>query len=862
MPLSVNAFINASRGVNATRNILSTNNADGTIDVQKGRLGRLSITHAAKNKNSAVMSLFSEAMEREYGTYGAKAFSEILASRAGSNKSLRAMDIRRVVGKADLMQKAAFVNEAKRQRDTHPQLVSLSDAKREAVIRYVIAEHANLPENKSLTGADLAEVIDSAITDAMRDDVLNDLERPEGFDDSNGVVAEPSVNATEKEVRATDPVGLKRLNSLALGKTSSSVEDRMRAGTLTSGMRINTEVGETTTPMLLEKLKSNGVEPGFIYRNDWNTNNTRGLMAVTDFDFTQNGFLDIAREAPQGSALRAACDESVQIMMNPTRQDEIPSSMLRIALEIGPHHGASTAYAAEYMIRLALDPSVPADPTSALGQLRSLLERDYPQYMATSDRPLPPIGASLTGIPEGDLAVIKNSHFSTIRDAVLQGPPKGDPFRGTAAFKHFSTRHIAKLDYNEGDRSAATRATRSASGGFLHLPQRIRESKGVLFHTFRVTTAEKASIGAVSEALANDLTRLCGIPAQELSLVRGQYSDGTPKIMLEAKFAKGYQDFDGNFLKDGRISVDSDEQQPEALGRYKAMFLLLADRDAVGSHGQNKGLINGKTFFAIDPGHSLEGNGKSLEIHDNFSFRDTKIGPHGKRFANFSVFDDDTRYNKLQGVLELRRLFTEVVGDDGQTAIDKLFSDYRAAFPTTGGTREENALNVKIQSRINEMETELRTQMARITEVFHSQLAAYDAIEPALRAGTIELTENLEKLTSPTTWKSKNGEVKLTHLEVIEETRIPWKVEVQGDNIVYTAAKAIPEEAQQALQDFLPNGTGGHITFVRGVPTLTVPRADAERIFSAFNEQRIAEQTHPEEFAARVTANQDINLFE
>ena len=61
------------------------------------------------------------------------------------------------------------------------------------------------------------------------------------------------------------------------------------------------------------------------------------------------------------------------------------------------------------------------------------------------------------------------------------------------------------------------------------------------FHLPRAFRTE-ASIGAVREALANDITRLLGIPAQELSLVRGEYSDGHPKLMLAAKYA---ETFDG-----------------------------------------------------------------------------------------------------------------------------------------------------------------------------------------------------------------------------------------------------------------------------------------------------------------------------
>ena len=127
--------------------------------------------------------------------------------------------------------------------------------------------------------------------------------------------------------------------------------------------------------------------------------------------------------------------------------------------------------------------------------------------------------------------------------------------------------------------------------------------------------------------------------------------------MLEAKFAEGYHDFEDGFIEDGRTVGNV-----EALGRFKAIFLALADRDAIGSHGQTKGVINGK-FFAIDPGHSLEGSGAKLAIQDNLSFVDTdfrsrhKVIDHfTKRFRNYTVFDDDTRFAKMQGVLTLRQM--------------------------------------------------------------------------------------------------------------------------------------------------------------------------------------------------------------
>ncbi len=188
--------------------------------------------------------------------------------------------------------------------------------------------------------------------------------------------------------------------------------------------------------------------------------------------------------------------------------------------------------------------------------------------------------------------------FAEIRDAILGIGPDDDFYYKSPVFEHFSERHIQKLDYNEKDRS---KVGATAHEGKFMRPERILATrKPILGQIYRLQTAASAnsiSAGAVTEALANDLTRLAGIPTQELTISRGQYSDGHPKLMLEAKFAKGYKDMEAGFLKDGRIVPlpgSYPGQKPESLGKYKAFFLLTADRDGVGKRGQNKGFVGGK----------------------------------------------------------------------------------------------------------------------------------------------------------------------------------------------------------------------------------------------------------------------------
>ena len=337
---------------------------------------------------------------------------------------------------------------------------------------------------------------------------------------------------------------------------------------------------------------------------------------------------------------------------------------------------------------------------------------------------------------------IKRELFAQIRDAVM-GVRDGDDFYLLSPiFKHFDERHIMKLDYNEGDRVFTKDA---AHAGSFQRPERILTTrKPILGQIYRLQTAHSAdsiSAGAVTEALANDLTRIAGVPAQELEIVRGEYSDGHPKLMLQAKFADGYKDMEAGFIKDGRI-VPPKGQSAEKLGKYKAFFLLTADRDAVGRRGQNKGFVNGK-FFAIDPGHSLEGNGKYLEISDDFSFKDTYGSSTKPRFENFSVFDDDTRAAKFKGVLEMREL-------QKSGAFKKVFDDYRAAFnPNEDGISDaEKTLRNKIITDINAKEKEFNESINKLMRVSGMQLELHDDLKefaPSVnRDDAIETLANLD----------------------------------------------------------------------------------------------------------------------
>ena len=776
---------------------------------------------AGKSVNKAVMDAFKAALENEYGALGTHAFDTVLGARDQLRKSLRACDVKAVLSCLPKLRENRFIGELNRQLDVNPKMMQLSGedvARVKDEIRKDITNGLDLASLK--TPHDVSRAAAKRIEQAIGK-ALEDRSRI-------GTTGIGEAHVGPDEAASTEPTGLRNLTNVFL-KGSTSVEDRIKRGVVGVGMRIN---NSETNPVLLEKLKTNGVEPGFIYRNDWSKDDTRGFMADINTTESRNALEALKEKNPELEKLCKDRSLREQIML------------------AGRAHPAVMAAVAEFVLQHAL---------------LALLEPEHLKYHPFKDLASAVVNHFSAGdirrLTEGfddpkNADIVKEAKielFAEIRDAILNVDRDCDFYYQSPVFAHFSERHIQKLDYNENDRS---KVGASAHEGKFMRPERILATrKPILGQIYRLQTAASAdsiSAGAVTEALANDLTRLAGVPSQELTISRGQYSDGHPKLMLEAKFAKGYKDMEAGYIKDGRIVLPPGSyswQKLESLGKYKAFFLLTADRDGVGKRGQNKGFVDGK-FFAIDPGHSLEGNGKFLDISDDFSFKDTYGSSTKPRFNNFSVFDDDTRFAKLSGLIELRE-----IAKSG--AFDKLFADYRAAFdPNENGISDaEKTLRVKINAEIDKKEAEFKQQLGRLLKIGDVQLRLYADLAtrgPAVQEKAVNTISHLEMLTSPTTWVSKKGQVALNHLEVRPETRVQWRAEVVGDDIVYHCDKPMDGSTVKMLEILASNAGVKYEYDNWGNSRLVVPQNAAEKFFAVFSEENVQKLTHPEEYQARM----------
>ena len=778
----------------------------------KAKLGNLFFSSGSKT-NDATMEAFRSALSKKCGVFGEHAFDTVLGSRHQLHKSLRVCDVEAVISKLEMIKVNRFIGEVNRQLDTDPKLLELSDElqiKTRAILAKSPLGGCCLKDcySPEVLTRMAAERIAAAIEEAMDEAAADNARGGRQIDMSAHELG--SRSTAEKTVKNDEPTGLSNLKTTfgTYSNTATSVEDRVKKGLIGVGMTINRS---STNPMLLDKIKTNGVEPGFICRRDWSKDDTRSMMADIDSPESHKALDDLKRDHP---GLAAKC-EGLGL------RDQI--------LLFGRAHPACMAAAAELLLE------------------EGMKDQDSAIYKAFSEKFHLTRPEDWESLP---LDSVKKELFTEIRDAAMAVKP-GDPaYAKSPIFKQFTDRHIIKLDYNEGDRIFAKKA--GSAGSFMR-PERVKMGRSPVYRLKTAKTADDISAGAVTEALANDLTRIAGVPSQELSIVRGQYSDGHPKLMLEAKFADGYKDMERGYLKDGQI-VPPQGETVEGLGKYKAFFLVTADRDAVGTRGQNKGFIKGKdgqpsTFFAIDPGHTLEGNSRDLAVEDNFSYKDTHGYSDKPRFRNFSVFDDDTRFAKFQGALGMRAL-----KDSGKAK--ELFDAYREAFDpeAEGISPEEKSLRVKIHAEIKKKEDEFNDSLAKVLNIADNQFHLYDDLAaegPAVQEKAIEAIENLEKLTSPTTWVSPKGQTPLKHLAVIPETRVPWRGHVDGDNIIYHCDQPLSEAAKEQLTAYCrAAGIQCHID-AEGCASVAISKYGAEQKLDALSERNVASVTHLEESAAR-----------
>ena len=424
MPLTLDSFRSvANNAVITSRDIeIHGKGANATA-----RLGAY-VFSAGKKANDATMAAFKAALEKEYGVFGTHAFDTVLGARSQMHKSLRACDVKAALSKLDSVKQMRFAGELNRQLDTNPKFRMLSPELRQEIRTAIASEPCKGVDPKTCKSqADIAHMAVKRLNDAIHDKRTGDRKK------------------VEQESGAREPTGLRNLKKVFNDK-ETSVEDRIKRGVLGSGMRVNRS---DTNPVLLDKLKTNGVEPGFIFRNDWSKDDTNGFMADINSPESTKALEDLKAKNPELAKLCEGKTLREQIML------------------AGRAHPAGMAAVAEFVLEeavaLALRPEhMEHHPFADLA--KALQNYFAPQDLQRLD------GAVSDPKNKAILQEAKTELFTEIRDAVMNVGPNEDFHTFSPIFKHFSDRAIVKLDYNE---SAKFSSGDTASAGTFMRPERV-----------------------------------------------------------------------------------------------------------------------------------------------------------------------------------------------------------------------------------------------------------------------------------------------------------------------------------------------------------------------------------------------------
>ncbi|MBB1627268.1 hypothetical protein [Achromobacter sp. UMC71] len=579
--------------------------------------------------------------------------------------------------------------------------------------------------------------------------------------------------------------------------------------------------------------KTRGVEPGFIGKRDWTPGDT-GKMNTANHPFNTRA-LALAQQWLAAGALPPHTPADADL--NPM----LLNSLSGLAAGNGPLAPAA--------IQVLTDPALAQNGGSLIDVLRNVMAPNPPLNTALAAALVADTVAAVTTPGTHALANEATQLFRELTGDLMQTQAK------------FTKNHYIKLDYYEADRIA----------GKYHIPKDKAKGNLVTAPLHRLLTGAtpaERNEGAVRESLANDLMRVMGVESQKLKIVEGRYPDGTTKLMLDGTHVANFSDFDGTpsrgdiYLKDGVLVRN--QQRPtdppnqftgaprldhtiNELGRNKILMLLLADRDALGSRGGNKGYV-GNTFVGIDPGHALEESrlGVTNDVYSDFSF-DQPGGPAFMGYKNFSMFDQSSLAEKMEGVRMIAHLSQSQADED-------LFDRYAQEF---GNNRPPEA---RFDGNINTLKALYIARRDALLGVFAQRLAvdnfAFGPAHPtpqyfAMRDATLNALDGLEKLTSKTTRTTKSG-IQLDYPQVTAKSeRKEWNVTQDpgtGDLLfVSTGKSASLAKMQTAIQGFPLNTVQGHTLQITppGTLTLRIPVAQISALATDLAPAQIIAHKHP-----------------
>ena len=292
MPLNIETFRRVADSAIVTSRDIAI---QGEGDNASAKLGNYIFSQGSK-VNDATMAAFKTALEKEYGVFGTHAFDTYVGTRSQLHQSLRASDVKKVLSNLTAVKAARLTGEIIRQLDTSPKMLQLS-----ADIQRLVREEM---KNCRFRGINLVAIKNSdeiiKLASDRIDRAIADVKARNGIQDAPDHEIGGAVAAAQA-AKPNEAVGLKNL-SVAFQGSDTSIEDQIKKDLVGVGMSVNRSAD---SQIILEKLKTNGVEPGFIFRNDWTQNDARSYMAQIPPDADRAAILQEGRVSKYGMAAAA-----------------------------------------------------------------------------------------------------------------------------------------------------------------------------------------------------------------------------------------------------------------------------------------------------------------------------------------------------------------------------------------------------------------------------------------------------------------------------------------------------------------------------------------------------------------------------
>ncbi|WP_058535127.1 hypothetical protein [Legionella saoudiensis] len=336
--------------------------------------------------------------------------------------------------------------------------------------------------------------------------------------------------------------------------------------------------------------------------------------------------------------------------------------------------------------------------------------------------------------------------------------------------------------------------------------------------------------------------------------------------------------------------------------------VAIGDRDGIGKNAQNKGFADG-AFYGFDYGKPYEGDGVCNSLKDDFSFddfyakapeflrRETKVGVARHRmYRNYSVFYDTPLSERMVGLHLLRKMIT---GENPDEEVIKSYPGLRQELhriqentPTPKALLKQldlirhNCSNPKTMALLEAHITDVGSgklsnfdlyfykiktdimEMAVKSDMSYEELADYIKFidKMAEQAHTnnarilqtfaqripltrqeLDLLEHIEKVCSPTSIMSPDGEIFLNRLRFEpQKGRIPFQLKHE-DNGTYTLSttnKNITKMLEKELGLARPNVSKGGVSYTLSQEQLSKLMVIVEQKYNEKVQEQLVQPTY------------------